>query len=516
MYFNHAYRKAYIGTASGGNLVTTSTGTTASLTAGQLGFFNAKTFAAVAPASMDQKPFIIAQGSWYKSPGYNDKIGPFHGGYQESVKTKVINPKYITRVFTTCATPAVNQVISIGWDLTAGGDGFLFECGMTYRLRIDLKGSPALRFLSHNVYNTVDSYSGCCTDECTATCTGAPVDAACVLLGWKDQIYRNPWMTQFILPQVYVKGAGGANVEVYSAADVAANRNDTSFTANTATNTTLTVTAMGTGSNPIAIGMAVTGAGITPGTTISAFVSGTLGGVGVYTLSAASTATANGVSMTATKAAYTCATVDPQDVVAGLKLTVAYVDTKFGICTFTPTDFYELQPLQIYTSITDDSGDPCSIKPIANSSTGEFVTEITAPAQTQGTGETVIRDLILDARYRQEAYPDSMNVNHLRMREIESNPVLLGNSGQTIRTSLYDSINILHSVPRFNNPTGTFDNDQYLITIYVPTGTNCVAFLDGLQRAINCAGTGVAIENWTVGGNCTGMIPTVAADYCVN
>ena len=31
------------------------------------------------------------------------------------------------------------------------------------------------------------------------------------------------------------------------------------------------------------------------------------------------------------------------------------------------------------------------------------------------------------------------------------------------RNALYDCYYILHSVPRFNNPSGTFDNDQYLV-----------------------------------------------------
>jgi hypothetical protein len=30
---------------------------------------------------------------------------------------------------------------------------------------------------------------------------------------------------------------------------------------------------------------------------------------------------------------------------------------------------------------------------------------------------------------------------------------------------LYNSYYIKHHVPRFNNPTGTFDNDQYLIEL---------------------------------------------------
>jgi hypothetical protein len=78
------------------------------------------------------------------------------------------------------------------------------------------------------------------------------------------------------------------------------------ITANTATNTTLTVTA-NTGA-PIAIGQPVSGAGIPAGAYISAFGTGT-GGAGTYTLSAATTATASGVTVTATTAIETAFTV---------------------------------------------------------------------------------------------------------------------------------------------------------------------------------------------------------------
>ena len=33
------------------------------------------------------------------------------------------------------------------------------------------------------------------------------------------------------------------------------------------------------------------------------------------------------------------------------------------------------------------------------------------------------------------------------------------------RNSLYTRYYILHSVPRFNNPTGVFDNDRYMLEI---------------------------------------------------
>ena len=433
MYFNHAFRKSFLGKTNGGVLDVRTSGTTAALTAGQIGLFDAKTFGAIGTAGTG-KPFILAQGSYFTE----DKIGPVHGGYKESVKSKVINPKYISRVFTTCANQPQTQVISIGWDQVDGHPGFQFECGKTYRLRLDIKGSPALRFLSHNVYRVVDAFSGCCTDDCSATCTGATVDAACVLLQWKDQLYRTPLTSSFIAPKVYIND-GGDPVEVFSALDVETGR-------------------------------------------------------------------------AGEESAYVCNTEDPASVVAGLEIEVAYEDTKFGICTFTPTDHYELQPLKVFASVMDETGEPCAIKPFANTSTGDYVTELQAPKQAQGVGESVIRDLILSGRYRQEAFPDSSRVESLRMREIEGNPSITGTSGQTIRTSLFNSINILHNVPRLNNPSGTFDNDQYLLTIYVPTSVDNTAFLNTLQNILNCAGNGIEIENWTVGGVCADVNVTEPAD----
>jgi len=422
MYFNHAFKKALLAGPNAvekGVLTFPSSGTpTSDLTPGQIGIFNAKTYQSITAAPGGNVPFILAQGSYFT----NDKIGPYHGGYQESIKSKMINPKYISRVFTTCATGPQNNVVAVGWNLEDGDPGFQFECGKTYRLRIDLKGSPALRFLSHNVYNTVDVFSGCCTDDCTATCTGAPVDAACVLLGWKDRININPILSQFIQAEVFIND-GGDSVEVFSAQDNEANPS-------------------------LEVYECVTGAGAA-------------------------------------------------DVVAGLVLTVAYEDTKFGSCTFRVTDHYELMPLKILVSITDETGEPCAIKPTGNSSSGyvasgqsNLVTELQEGFQAQGVGETVIRDVILAGRYRQEAFPDGNFTDSLRMRKIEVPDAI-----RDFDTSeLYNSINILHSVPRLNNPTGTFDNDQYLITIWVADGVSCINFMNVIQDILDDAGNGVTVE----------------------
>jgi hypothetical protein len=367
-------------------------------------------------------------------------------------------------------------------------------------LRLDIKGSPALRFLDHNVYRVVDAFSGCCTDDCSAVCTGAIVDGASVLLQWKDQLLRTPLTSTFVQPQVYIKNASNIAEEVFSADDVLAGRNISTYTANIATSTTLTVTT--TPANPIAIGSTVTStsAGIAASTTITAQLTsteanGVLGGKGTYTLSAAATATTTGIAVVGTKAVYVAAASGTLGaaVVAGLKMSMAYIDTKFGTCTFTPQDMFEVAPLLAFTSIQDETGNPCAIKPYANTATGDFVKELVTPRQIQGTGESVVRDLILSGRYRQEAFPDSMNVNHLRMREIEGNPSVTNFD----KTQTFNTLNILHNVPRFNNPSSTFDNDQYLLTIYIPSGTQASALTTWISAMLTAAGNGVTIEDYS-------------------
>lgn len=435
MYFNHAFRKSFLGKSNGATptpaLSVATTGTTANLTAGQIGLFDAKTFQAVTSTG---KPFILAQGSYFTQ----DKIGPVHGGYKESVKSKVINPKYISRVFTTCAVEAQPEIKQTCISHT--------ECGKTYNLRLDLKGSPALRFLSHNIYKTISAFTGCCTDDCSATCTGALVDPTIVNIAWAKAIVNDPILSQYFL--VAVDDWDGNTIATQAGNSAAQ---------------------------------------------IASFITALDG----YT-----------------------STFDPDTDAASqscMRLTVAYVDTKFGICTFTPTDFYELQPLKVFASLVDESGDPCSVQYFTASgqvdADGVLTPAYQNAMQAQGLGETVIRDLILSGRYRQEAFPDSSRVESLRMREIEGNPSLIGDAGQTIRETMYNSINILHNVPRLNNPTGTFDNDQYLLTIYVPDTVSAVTFLNSLQDILNCAGNGIEIENWNiVDGDlevCPFMTPTV-------
>jgi len=414
MYFNHAFKKVFptIGiyqTAAG----TTNSQLVGSANLGKFGLYDAKSFANLAGAGTSS-PFIIASSSL--TPG-TDKISPFIGGFSESMKSKAINPKYVSGFFYSAPKTASQAVTYVGQTATTKAAPYScacpnFLCGETYYLRIDIKGSPALRFLNHNAYQVLSYYTGCCS-----TTTPNEVDPAFVMIGWAKQIAgtqttpyndANPILSPFVLPVV----------QTYD-----------------------------------------------PSTVTWTYWSKDGGNV-----------TING-SVIATSDWDTYVTpvgVAAADVCAGLILAGAYVDTRFGDCSFEPTDYFEKEPIQIYASEVDETGDPCVFTGLCvKRGTGADNDPATAGLgpvlgiQGEGFGETVVRDLILSERYRQNNWNDDP-----RIREIT-----LGNAPLSVisRTGTYGRFYVQHSVPRFNNPTGTFDNDQYLLELVATTSTLSVA-----------------------------------------
>jgi hypothetical protein len=490
-YFNHAFQKAFLATGAtrsnvavalaNGNTISTSTdggyvttdgvptyglnqlkASAASETAnGYIGIFDPKTNLTITPE--DCCNVYLAGSAIYS----NDKIGPLTGGYQETNKSKMINPKYVSKYYSVTPCTPQNNVIHVGstyWTagggaltvdtLVAGtgydngtyaiettnddgdGSGVILEivvtggtidsatvlnpgkgyvvndtltlvggnndgkvdiatitsahaqegcgtsyncckeflCGETYNLRIDIKGSPALRFLNHNAYYTADAYTGCCPEGSIAP---VAVDSTEVMIKWASAITNNPIVSPFV--QIVVQDEAG--VLWYA-----------------------------------------------PGTSATF-----LAAQGADTWD-------NYVSAGHTDGA--C---------AGLILNGAYVDTKFGDCTFQLTDFYEVEPVRLYASEMDLNGDPCTFDGLC------VVTECQG-LQVQGLGETVLRELTLSESYRQ-----NFLATDLRIREITQGNQIITSIN---RGGLYYRYSILHSVPRFNNPSGTFDNDQYLLEIF--------------------------------------------------
>jgi hypothetical protein len=178
-----------------------------------------------------------------------------------------------------------------------------------------------------------------------------------------------------------------------------------------------------------------------------------------------------------------------EDACAGLIINGAYVDTKFGDCSFQISDFYEKEPVRIFASEVDLSGDPCTFD-------GICVVKECEARQANGLGETVLRDLILSEQYRQNFFSTD-----IRIREITQGNQMLNVIN---RNALYTKYYLLHNVPRFNNPTGVFDNDRYLLEFV--TNTALPTFEETVNEWLSKCGTECAFEEVTCIDECTSVV----------
>lgn len=379
-YFPHAYKKTFV--AASVQLAPAAGDKTEDLAAGELALASYKSgdilpLGAATPSDV----VMLAMGSYHA----NDKIGPHHGGYTESVKSKGINPKFISRLY---HAPAQASVAA---QVTVEAEGDCFACGVERYLRIDVKGSPALRFLGRNSYFVADWTEKCCVGEQTS------VDPFVVLKTWADQINGEPLVSPFVQ----------ASVEMWDAVN--------------------------------SVWVAIT-----------------------YDLQG------NPTNHTVTTQSHGKFRI---------VLDGAYVDTKFGDCSFRPTDFYEKEPVIILASELDETGDACNVACTT-------ITETVAAKQGRGFGESVLREVILSNRYAQEPFS-----NDARIREVLEDTAL----GSVNRNGSYDLFYVLHSIPRSYNPSGMHNSDQYLLCIAAESGSQ--ASTDALSLLNDLAGTsGVAVE----------------------
>ena len=478
-YFNHAFRKCFV---IDEEVLHTAGTASSALGAGQMALLDAD-FKSVAQAGWTtlSGQFILAAGSYHTV----DTIGnnPGHGGYSESVKTKGINPKYVSRVWKTalCAPEPATASLSLDSDCV--------PCGKSIFVRVDVKGSPALRFLNHNAYAIGDSANVCCISGQTH------IDPAVALAEAGTQLLADPLIKPFV-----AEGSSG------NVATLTVSAGGSGYTAGSAV-----VTTGGSGSG-LKVDTTVSAGAIT-----AAVINANNGGKG-YKVGdivdvaggtggklAVATVAAGGVIVETTAVPFTSFTIaqildgtytpSTAPVTAGVKSTItfkgAYVETKFGTCSFDTRDFYGKEPVQIVLSNLDETGEPCNDCGVASRTTG---------VMAQTTGETVLRDVLMTERYMQMPYNQG-NADSARIREIEHSDDILS---AVDRNARYYAYNLLHHVPRFNNPSGTFDNDQYLITVYVKDGvakTKLDLLWDGLSAS---AGLGAAADTTDVCGTaCT-------------
>jgi hypothetical protein len=337
-YFPHAYQKSFVATS----LVSAPGTASSALTAGQLALIDSSTnkscdLSGATTLTYTAVPLAyLAQGSFHTK----DKMGPFHGGYSESVKSKGINPKYISSFSVSEPLTPIQDIQQIA--ITSGTTCSIL-CNSTYRLRVDIKGSPALRFLTHNAYFTLDAFTGCCTTLGVASTTGTdPVDPNVVLVQWADRINLYPTVKDFIKARVWNQVlvgssgslAGTTTNGVNTAASSLSVVDRTGITANNRVIFTPTaITGTSTGSNGIstttftqgtvtgnafAVGTVLTGTGVTAATFITAGSGPTWTVNNSQTVSAGVTITGTGtLALSASTASITGTTFSPGTVTSG-------------------------------------------------------------------------------------------------------------------------------------------------------------------------------------------------------
>jgi hypothetical protein len=452
-HFNHAYHKAFY-LKSGG--LKTSGNTTALTTIGDLGLYDADAYTGLNLAGIStlaggytgaagtyalgsQAKFIIANASFQQT----DTIGgnALHGGYQESIKSKDIQFRFINAVGTEIATAGVAQVVSIRF-MSAASSKSCFECGTDPMLRIDVKGADALRMLNHNAYRNVDigGLCNCCNSA------GTHLDVKKVVNEFAKNIAADPILSKLI---------DTTQADFFSVTtDTGSNWTDYAIT------------------------------------------------------------TANNTATSAYDSVACASTWDATDG-ARLKLYMGVVDTQFGVCSFDTRDWTNTEPLTANVEVIDESGKACdtcriNTEPLVGSNYNNGVAttngiinkyysgsgESVAPVNEIGNGTRALNDLLLTQNYLQNPYNQG-NKSSGRIRQIEGSKDVLDNFPTN---ATYHKFYIQHTVPRYNNPSGVFDNDQYRYTIYTTGGVNANAttFKTLLDRIQLHAGVETAYPNDTI------------------
>jgi hypothetical protein len=400
-----------------------------------------------------------------------DKISPFLGGYQETNKSKLINPKYVSRFYSVEPCEPTNNVVHVGSTYASAGGGVLTGSittpGVTYApdsaiavvvdtvttlgtgtgltLFITIAGGiPTVTGIAslgkgYEIGDTVTIVSPSGTPGTLAIYTIASVTTAIAPV-----ISGTNCCKEFLCGETYnlrldVKGSPALRFLNHNAYYTA--------TAYTGCCPAGAIAPVAVDSTEV---MILWANDLLNSPIVSPFFQISIQDeTGVIWYAPGTNATFLAAEGASTWDLY----VSPGHTVgacAGLIFNGAYVDTRFGDCTFQLSDFYEKQPINLYPSEVDLNGEPCEF-------TGLCVVNECLGSQAMGLGESVLRDIVLSESYRQNFFSSDF-----RIREITQGNQIVNAIN---RQALYYRTYLQHSVPRFNNPSGTFDNDQYLLEV---------------------------------------------------
>jgi hypothetical protein len=420
-YFNHAFGKGFLAKTQLQDVTKTS----ADLgTVGQIALIDSNYVVMNAAGVAAQAGgFYIAQASFMA----NDKIGsnPGMGGYKESSKSKMIMKKYISDMW---ITDCVDEVANVGTLLIKPTAAKLscFPCDTQPMFRADIKGSAALRLLNHNAYGTLNGALPMppANSQVTGAALTLPTNGVDMCCGTQD-----PTDSVGIAPSII-------------AINLRDQFNNNPILSKLATATLQVSTNSGVAWNPVTI------------TQENDIYAG--GALGVTA----------GIAGPNTTTAGVWAAADWYRIHFTVK-TSCDLQTQFGACSFDTRDFYELGDLKVLVDMQDETGAPCI--PCLNYVT--YNADATEFKQRRTSADTAVRDILQTEAYRQSPYNQG-NRDSSRFREQEQMSGIVDAVGRDATSGtcagMFRVYHLLHNVPRFNNPTGVFDNDQYHYKVYVP------------------------------------------------
>lgn len=522
-YFNHAFSKCFLGTgvtrdlastgaaespanpySDDGFLTTSGSPSLALATAGPgyFSFYDKDSYLLVAEGDLapgECCPLVLASASLKD----NDKQGPFHGGYQESNKSKYIVPNRITQYYrvdqcspqqnimhignTNYTGTSVDGVSSLDAGTLVGGTGYTDPGATGVATTVAPAGGTGLTVdyvtdgagvITAITINTPGS--GYSVGD-VITVTGGGADATIEVLAVDGAVVVDPSCAiPFYCDETYylrleVKGSPAlrfANHNLYQTLQADGGCCDGPVPTEVDSTLIYIQWAKGIVENPYFVDF------------IQPVVFDELGNPWFQD---AATAVSYGSVPTQIWDNYV-STGHIAGASGGMRLLGAYVDTTFTNCTFAITDHYEKEPIRILASLVDYNGDPCVFE-------GVCVIEECPPLQGMGFGEQVVRDLLMSESYLQNFFATDK-----RIQEITQGDQILDS---VIRNQLYTRYYIQHSVPRFNNPSGTFDNDQYMLEVFT-NGVN-TSFESFMDTWLGNCGNGCVSR---VDRACTPCVPT--------
>ena len=158
-----------------------------------------------------------------------------------------------------------------------------------------------------------------------------------------------------------------------------------------------------------------------------------------------------------------CATDDDADldVLTGIRITGAYVDTRFGNCSFDVADYFSQSPIRVGISEVNEDGSPCS--------EGAKVTVLQRGTKASQSGEWLIRQYLKASSL--EAY--NIWANDTRLREVYDQNVL----SFIDRNKLYTVYYIVYKQNRDGaNWDSQHTKDKFETIVAFPWGTDTTTF----------------------------------------